>query len=234
MPSAMEWWERGVALAEAPSQFVPASLATAGVPAQPGDSGELTGGWKILADQAAWPQEERQKFKKGLNAVRDVFENFKTVSALNYERSRRLADLILAKKAVAVGFPNGTAEPQVIPAYLFENDSCIKWSKSEIEGNGLHFVSVRVAKLRRSEQLPEIPNAPIKKSPKKSGRRPSSEISAIIQELNLDPHFGKLSRKSQAELVIKKAAVKFPRRFAHGKGLHISTVSRYLLQVLGD
>ena len=228
----MEWWERGVALAEAPDQFAPASLAAPVPEARPAGGGDLSGGWKMLADQEGWPEEKRQTFKKGLDEARDLVENIKAVGSLNYERSRHVAGLILAKKAIAVGFPKGATEPQIIPAYLFENHSFIKWGKSEIAGNGLHFVSIKVAKLRRSQQLPEIAVKPQPKAPSKVGRRTSSEIIDIINELNADASFGKLPRKSQAELVIKKAGAKFPKRFSHGKGLHFSTVSRYLHQEL--
>jgi len=229
---AVEWWERGVALAEAPNRFAPPSLATPVLAARPVDSGELAGGMKMLADQEEWNPKERQTIKEGLDGVRDIIENVMAVGSLNYERSRHVASLILAKKAVAVGFPNGATKPQIIPAYIFETHSFIKWGKSEVVGNGLHFVSVKVAKLRRSEQLPEIPIRPKKNMPLKVGRRPSSEITDIIHELNMDPGFGKLPRKSQAELVIKKASEKYPKRFSHGKGLHFSTVCRYLHQEL--
>jgi hypothetical protein len=228
----MEWWERGLTLAEAPHRFAPASLAAPVPRVRPADNGDLTGGWKKVADQGGWPQEKRQSIKEGLDGVRGFLENISAIGSLNYERSRHVAGLILAKKAVAVGFPNGATEPQIIPAYLFENHSFIEWGKSEVIGNGLHFVSVKVAKLRRSEQLPEILNKPKKIAPKTVGRRASSEIADIIHELNMDPNFGKASRKSQAELVIKNASAKFPKRFPHGKGLHFSTVCRYLHQEL--
>jgi hypothetical protein len=218
VPTVMEWWEQGVPLAEAPDRFAPASLAAPLEAAQPQDR-DLTGGMKMLADQEPRDANGRQPLREGLEGVLGLIENFAAVGSLNYRRGRHVASIILEKKAVAVGFPNGAAEPQIIPAYLFENPPFIKWGKSEIIGNGFHFVSVKVAKLQRSEQLPEIPNKQKKKTPSKVGRRASSEVIDIIHELNKSPGFRQMRRKAQAELVIKEASEKFPERFPGGKGL---------------
>lgn len=187
----------------------------------------------MLADQNGWDEEKRLTFKEGLDRLGDSFDNFIAIGRFNSERCRHVANLILAKKAVAVGFPNGATEPQIIPTYLFENDSFIRWDKSEVNGNNLHFVSVKVTKIRRAKQLLETPVGTKAKTSLRVGRRASSEIIDVIHKLNADPQFGKLLRKSQAELVIKYAREKMPERFPHGKGLHVSTVSRYLHQELG-
>jgi hypothetical protein len=232
MPEATALWERGIALRDAPERYAPRFLAApVGRPQRSQD--ELSGGWKMLADQNGWDEEKRQAISKGIDQVGNLFESLTAIGRLNYERGRHVANLILTKKAVAIGFANGTSEPQIIPAYLFDNDSSIKWAKSQVAGNGLHFVSVKVTKIRRSEPLPEIPVRAKTKARSKLGRRASSEIIDIIRVLNAEAPFGRLSRKSQTDSVIRYASEKLPERFPQGKGLHPSTVSRYLHQELG-
>jgi hypothetical protein len=230
----MELWERGVALNEAPDRFAPASLAAPVLEARPEDRGELTGGWKMVADQGGWDENRKRAAKDLLAATATLGDSLIAQGRLRDARCSHIVKMILAKKAVAVGFPNGAAgDPQIIPTYLFENRTYIKWGSSSIVGNNLNFVSVRIARLRRTEQLPEIQNEAKANTPAKVGRRPSTEIIEIINELNMDPGFGKLPRKSQAQLVIKRTSEKYPKRFPHGKGLHVSTVCKYLHQELG-
>jgi hypothetical protein len=123
---------------------------------------------KMLADQEGWETHKRQAIKEGVDGVRHFFDSLSAAGALNYQRAHHVASLILAKKAIALGFPNGATQPQIISSYLFENDSFIKWGKSEIVGNGLQFVSVRVTKIRPSERIPEFP--PSAKYMRKPGR----------------------------------------------------------------
>jgi hypothetical protein len=233
--SALAMWERGVALREAPDRFAPARLADKAFDAKPKESSDLTGGWKMMADQAGWDADQRRTFKEGLSAASSLKEAYMSEAALRNERYSYLLSMLLARKAVAVGFPNGaTGDPEIIPTYMFENPKYVNWSTSTVRGNNLNYVAIRVVRLDRSEKLPKRAAPTDSKLAKTVGRRPSSELIDIINTLNNDPAFGKIPRKSQALLVIKNATEKHPKRFPHGKGLSLATVNRYLYQVLGD
>jgi hypothetical protein len=90
------------------------------------------GGSLVRAALGAQPP---TRFKDGLEKVEKCINTFIAVGTLNYERSRYVANLVLTKKAVAIGIPNGASEPKIVPAFLFETDAFIKWSKNEVRGN---------------------------------------------------------------------------------------------------
>ncbi len=222
---------------DAPDEFSPRSL-NGPVPAakiEPTDELELTGGLKMLADQHSWDQNQRRKIKTGLASVAKAWEGIVEHSRTRDLRCAHISKLISTRKAVAVGFPGGAKnKPEIIPPYLFENSAFINWSQSAVSGNGLNYISVRITKLRRSEQFPGPESKLIENAKRKIGRPSSREyIEAAILELKTDATFVKSPRKSQVLKVIDFVTNRYSKRFPNGKGLRESTVSRYLVGILG-
>ncbi len=226
------WLERGVPLREAPEKFATARLSTPVLPKPPDDSQELRGGLKMLADGGEWSDDQRQSLKSGVNAIQQVLASVSAIRIMNHERQQHVANLVLRGKVLAVGFPEQASKPQVIPAYLFETDTFIKWNKSQIDGNGHHFISVRIIKLRPSETLALTSPKEIEFPKLKIGRPSAAKLVEIINTLNANPAFGTLSRKEQRERVIDYANINMREHFPNGKNLSPSTVSRYLVKTL--
>lgn len=233
-PHADTLWRGGVPLSEAPDYFAPARLMVPRPPLQQRGSRELTGGWKVLADQRGWDQEQRKTFKDNLDQSQAAFDNLQVTVALNCERQRYIASLILKDKAVATGFLEEATELEIIPPYLFGTDEFIKWGKNQIVGNGFHFISVKVAKLRRSEELSKETLKSVSRSTPNRGRPGFEGIADLIREKKSDPKFRKLPRKAQAQLIENAAREKFPRYFEHGKEISQATIYRYLKRGLDD
>ena len=226
-------WRRGIALQNAPDRFAPPSLAAPVTETLLTENVELTGGWKMLADQSEWDEERRRAAGEVLSSISQITNSVISVGRLREMRCSYVAAMLMKGKAVATGFPTGATEtPSLVPAYLFETPAFIKWGTSHVSGNGLDFISVRVTKMGRFERDLEIHNIG-KDNPAPVGRPASSQLFDIIHQLNTDPGFIARSRKSQIELVTRKAIENYPERFAHSKGLHPSTISRYLKQTLG-
>jgi hypothetical protein len=223
------WKSRGIHLRDAPDQLAPARPITSAL--SPNQGSELTGGWKSLADVKGWDHDQRQSVKKGLDAIQTVADAALAAGHRNYQRARYVADLVIAKKALAVGFSTGATEPVIIPPYLFENEGFIKWSKNEIAGNGLRFISVKIIKLRRSEVLPQNTGTGIQKGRAKAGRPSSAELEGIIRELNSDPEFSRKPGKTQVTEIRKRAMEKYPAKFKNGRGLSAPTIYRFMRMV---
>lgn len=227
-------WKRGIPLCEAPYRFAPARLAAPQpVPRDPNGT-ELPGGLKMLADQKGWDQGRRKAINDGLVQIQAAFGDLRAVAAFNSKRQRHVVDLVLRSKAVAMGFRNGAKEPEIIPAYLFETESFVKWNLNQIAGNGFDFISVKITKLRPSEKLPDEPRKSNAQTKSKPGRPGFGEIVGLIRGKKSDPQFRKLPRKAQAQLIEKLAREKIRHYFAHGKGISQPTLYRYLKQELGD
>lgn len=234
MPDIAAIWKRGIALRDAPDEFSPRALngpvPTAKI--EPTDDMELTGGLRMLADQQAWDEGRRRAAQQAATILARTGDAILAVGKLNHERCCYVIRMIITGKAVVTGYRNGaTGSPQIVPSYLFENPAFIKWSQSAVSGNGLNYISVRITKLRRSKQFSKQKN----KTAKRKIGRPSSEkyIESAIRELNNDPTFAGLLRKSQVQKVIDFVNDKYSKHFPSGKGLHESTVSRYLVKTFG-
>lgn len=227
MKLAALWTERGIPLRDAPDRLSPPQLYVPDVPPAPAIDGELSGGWRMLADAEGWNSARRLSVKKGLDAFRKLSDSLLATGRLNHERGQYVARLVLTGKAIALGFEDGAKQPVEIPVYLFDTQRFIKWAENEISGNGHRYISVKIVKLDRAEQLPpKKSRTPNKKAP--VGRPGSVELKKIIQELKDNPEFRKLLGKSKVALIEGIAKERFSRKYADGKGISRATIYRYL------
>ena len=172
-------------------------------------------------------------YKAATALISDAFRPILDQSRIANEMRSQLVELLRNGRLVGYGyhFPRQALDrPVRIPDDLFDI-AFVRWDKSELEGNGSKYFAVKIF---RSSWLKELPVPVTRSAPTKQkvGRQPSTEIIEIIHDLSQNPNFEKMQRKAQAELVIEAAITKHPKRFSNRKGLHFSTVCRYLHQVL--
>jgi hypothetical protein len=199
----------------------------AGLPTSPTGKAAGTASWKGVVDMTDWPDASKQQIKSTIDKTAAALSGWHARSQLYIHRCKYLTGLIARDKAVAIGYSKGAAQPKIIPAYLFETSDFINWTKDEIKGNGLAFISVRVTKLRRSEQTSRKNQIPRTSGPR-AGRPAYAEINSVIQGLKTDRAFidAKPQEKiAQIERVLKK---RYPNDYSKNWSLSRATGYRYL------
>lgn len=181
------------------------------------------------------PQIPPQKKTPSITDVMEPIQQMLNYKSTVYGLKRdSLFKNIYSGKLIAVGYScprKSTNLPEEIPHDMWSEEN-INWGKSSIKGNGLEFVSVRVAKKIReginSNNRKLIPN--IEVVDKRSGR--PSKWGLIIEAYNFLEKNGKINcsrtLKSHTKIIQETVRVLHP-EIKDNKGMQEETVRRAIL-----
>ena len=194
--NASDHWKNGVALKDADLEFAPRRLKSQYNAAQSGKPQEFKDKPHLGAPASLHESPEARSFSALVKNVHIAFNAIAAPSNVRFEMRNWLLEQLTHNRFAAYGYyipvdrgrrPDDI--PVQIPADVLK-DRFIKWDKSEVDGAGLKFVSVRIIRVKRAIEISAVSRSAISNLTPNS--KPESPQKILSQKNRVGrPDFGK-------------------------------------------